>query len=76
MTTADVFSLKFSKDGSPWAKVSLNRVLDFNTLKYSKIGSPWWGIQGVTTLIIDSGNIKRILKVDFSNVKTIINVEG
>lgn len=76
MTTADTFSLRVSKDGTPWSHVSLNRIIDFNTLKYSKNGTPWWGIQGVTTMIIGSGNIKRILKVEFANVKTIINVEG
>ena len=49
--------------------------LNCNTLRITKNGSPWWA-QGGTQEIIVSGNVKRILKVDWPYVKTVINVEG
>lgn len=67
-----VLKLWFSSTGKPWCKVT-NGSINADGMQFSLNGAPWWGHTGI---VAESGNIKRILKVDFSNVKTIINVEG
>lgn len=51
---------------------------DLSTLDYAYLGQPFniGSTEGGATTTIISGNIKRILKVDWPYVKTIINVEG
>lgn len=49
--------------------------LNVNSLRLSQNGSPWWAPGGTQEVIVE-GNVKRILKVDWPYVKTIINVEG
>ena len=38
-------SLKYSFDGSPWARLATKAGLGVNTLQYSLDGSPWWGVE-------------------------------
>jgi len=38
-------SLKYSLDGSPWARLATKAGLGVNTLQYSLDGSPWWGVE-------------------------------
>lgn len=45
------------------------------TLALAYNSTPYWAAGGSIETII-SGNVKRILKVDWPYVKTIINVEG
>ena len=75
VTKAQITTLSFSVNGSPWAKINASE-LNANQLIFSKDGSPWWGHSGGSIEIITTGNVKRILKVDWPAVKTIINVEG
>lgn len=70
-----IVTLEFSLNGSPFCKIATGDT-EANTLEYSLNGSPWWGHSGGSQEIIISGNVKRILKVDWPYVKTIINVEG
>ena len=45
--------------------------LNANTLQFTKTGNPWWGESNtIEPPISSSGNIKRILKVNWANVKT------
>ena len=50
--------------------------INVNTLRLTLNGSPWWGHSGGSIETIITGNVKRILKVDWPYVKTVINVEG
>ena len=46
-------------------------------LGFSIDASPWWGHSGgETTTIIRTGNIKRVAKVDWGEIKTVSEVEG
>jgi len=38
-------SLRYSLDGSPWARLATKAGLGVNTLQYSLDGSPWWGVE-------------------------------
>jgi hypothetical protein len=40
-----VKSLKYSLDGSPWARLSTKATVNPDTLEYSLDGSPWWGVK-------------------------------
>lgn len=75
VTKAQITTLAFSADGSPWVRINASE-LNANHLIFSKDGSIWWGHSGGSIETIISGNVKRILKVDWPYVKTIINVEG
>ena len=65
----------FSLTGEPWVRVASGDI-NPDTLQYSLTGEPWWGVSGGSIEIIITGNVKRILKVDWPYVKTVINVEG
>jgi len=75
ITKTEILTGSFSLTGEPWVKVASGDI-DPNTLQFSLDGSPWWGVSGGSIETIISGNIKRILKVDWPYVKTVINVEG
>jgi hypothetical protein len=68
-------TLEFSHDGSPWCDSPVGGV-KVNNLDLSIDGSPWWANPQGSIENIITGNVKRILKVDWPYVKTIINVEG
>lgn len=72
---SDVLKLAFSLNGSPWCRVT-SRSINANGLQFSLNGAPWWGHSGGSTETIVEGNVKRILKVDWPYVKTVINVDG
>ena len=72
---ADILKLTFNLNGAPYCKVT-SKTLSANGLQYNLNGAIWWGHSGGSQEIIISGNVKRILKVDWPAVKTIINVEG
>lgn len=76
LTTNDIRKGNFSTDGGPFIRIAASSELRVNTLQYSLSGSPWWGHSGGSIETIITGNVKRILKVDWPYVKTIINVEG
>lgn len=48
---------------------------EVKTLVLAYNSTPYWAAGGTVETII-TGNVKRILKVDWPYVKTIINVEG
>lgn len=73
---SQILKLEFSSDGSPFCKVCPSTNIKPGTLELSLDGSPWWGHSGGSIETIITGNVKRILKVDWPYVKTIINVEG
>lgn len=75
VTKTQITTLAFSADGSPWVRINASE-LNANHLIFSKDGSPWWGHSGGSIETIITGNVKRILKVDWPYVKTVINVEG
>ena len=64
----EILKLNFTLNGSPWCKVT-SRNINANGLQYHLNGCPWWGHSGDVAPVI-TGNIKRILKVDWVNVKT------
>ena len=72
-----IVTLEFSLNGSPFCKIATGDT-EANTLEYSLNGSPWWGIGGYSGGVapVITGNIKRILKVDWANVKTANKVIG
>lgn len=76
ITANDIRKGNFSITGSPYIKISAGGNLKINTLHYSLTGSPWWGHSGGSIETIITGNVKRILKVDWPYVKTVINVSG
>lgn len=49
---------------------------DLDTLDYAYLGQPFDNASYREVQITITGNVKRILKVDWPYVKTIINVEG
>lgn len=75
ITISQLTKLEFSKDGSHYCNIAPSN-LRVNSLELSFDGSPWWGHSGGSIETIITGNVKRILKVDWPYVKTIINVEG
>lgn len=75
ITISQITKLELSFDGSPFCKIAMGDTFP-NRLELSLDGSPWWGHSGGSIETITTGNIKRILKVDWPYVKTIINVEG
>jgi len=70
-----VLQLRYAFKGAPWVRVT-NGTINANYMQYSLNGAPWWGHRGGSTTVIIQGNVKRILKVDWPYVKTVINVEG
>ena len=72
---SQITQLIISADGTPYCNVATGSIAP-NKLELSLYGSPWWGHSGGSQEIVISGNIKRILKVDWPYVKTVINVEG
>jgi hypothetical protein len=40
-TKTDVFTLRFSKDGSPWCRATAKDSIDVSGLNFSLDGSPW-----------------------------------
>ena len=75
ITISQLEKLEFSIDGTTWC-MECPSSLRPDTLELSLDGSPWWGHSGGSIEIITTGNVKRILKVDWPAVKTILNVEG
>ena len=64
----EVLKLTFSNNGMPWCRVT-NGSINADGLDFYLNGAPWWGHSGDAVSVI-TGNIKRILKVDWANVKT------
>ena len=76
ITQADVLKLQYSDTGRPWCKLA-TASLNTNKLNYSSVGRPWIGHSGGTiTTVIQIGNIKRVSKVNWGEIKTISEVEG
>jgi hypothetical protein len=45
MATPDIIkSLSYSKDGSPWCRVTAKSGIVTDSLALSNDGSPWWGL--------------------------------
>lgn len=70
----NIKKLQLSFDGSVFCNQAVSGI-NAKTLQYSFDGSVWW-CAGGSIETITTGNVKRILKVDWPYVKTIINVEG
>jgi hypothetical protein len=72
---SEILKLTFNLNGAPYCKVTTGG-LNANGLQFNLNGAPWWGHSGGSIETTITGNVKRILKVDWPYVKTIINVEG
>lgn len=76
MTTKEqVLKLTYSGNGSPYCNVGSGNT-NLDSLIFSKDGSPFWGHSGEVEPVTCSGNIKRILKVNWANVKTVSKAVG
>ncbi|MDD4515410.1 hypothetical protein [Massilibacteroides sp.] len=69
-------TLELTLDGSPWCKINSSPNINVNTLEYTLDGSPWWGHTGEIEPVTSSGNIKRIIKVNWANAKTVSKAIG
>jgi len=76
ITANDIKKGEITSDGSPFYRVSASSDIKPNTLQLSLNGSPWYGVGGGTIETIISGHVKRILKVEWPYVKTVIGAEG
>lgn len=71
ITKTKVLQGLIQNNATPWINAVVGPSLKPNTLLIQKYAQPWYGYADEST-----GNVKRILKVDWPYVKTIINVEG
>ena len=60
----------------PFFEVAGNRNINLFTMDYAYLGQPFVRGEQSQQQTIITGNIKRILKVDWPYVKTVINVDG
>lgn len=72
----EIKKLVLSFEGAPFGYSTTSEMSNaVKTLVLAYNSTPYWAFGGTTETII-SGNVKRILKVDWPYVKTVINVEG
>ena len=60
----------------PFLEVPGNRQINLFTMDYAYLGQPFVRGEQAHQVTITTGNVKRILKVDWPYVKTVINVSG
>jgi len=48
-----VKSLRYSLDGSPWARIAATSTSDVDSLKFSLDGSPWWGVKAAVAGVVN-----------------------
>jgi hypothetical protein len=70
--------IDFAFEGEPFSEgAPTYGTIDLMSMDYAFLGEPFVRGQGLgASVTIISGNIKRILKVDWPYVKTVINVDG
>jgi hypothetical protein len=73
---ANLNNLNYTLNGLPFYKIVAKVTIDVSQLNYTLNGFPWYGMGGAAQPLMDTGNIKRILKVDWQHAQTVINVEG
>lgn len=60
----------------PFLEIPGKHILNLFSMDYAYLGQPFVRGEYQQQQVIITGNVKRILKVDWPFVKTIINVEG
>ena len=60
----------------PFNEIPGNQTINLMSMDYAYMGQPFVRGEQSQQQTIISGNVKRILKVDWPYVKTVINVEG
>ena len=83
-TRANVLTMDYSGNGSPFCLVAAKAGIELDGLDYSMVGSPWWGLEApavggniekVATVTYDA-DIESVAGITRANIQKVAGVDG